>query len=84
MKTIDLTEVSALAHYVRSTCQPLIVTDNGETVAAVIPADEADIESLLLRINPRYRNILEPLQEPVELAGSLSSSDGRERLETEG
>ena len=81
MKTIDLSEVSALAPHVQPGSQePVIVIENGKTVAAILPADEGDIESLLLSINPQFQAILERSQRRLESEGGLSSAEVRSRL----
>ena len=81
MKTIELSEVSALAPHVQAgSREPVILTQNGETVAAIVPADEQDVESLLLSINPRFQAVLERSQQRLESEGGLSSSEVRSRL----
>ena len=84
MKSIELAEVSALGPYIRSTDEPLVVTENGQTIAAIIPTDDADLESLLLSINPQFENILERSQQRLESEGGLSSDEVRERLGIKG
>lgn len=81
MKSIELSEVSALALHVQSGAQePLFVTQNGRTVAAVVPTEDEDVESLLLSINPQFLAILERSQQRLESEGGLSGAEVRERL----
>jgi hypothetical protein len=81
MKTIDLSEVAALAPHVQAgSHDPVIVVENGKTVAAILPANEHDVESLLLSINPQFQAILERSQKRLEVEGSLSSAEVRRRL----
>ena len=81
MKSLDLSEVSALAPHLQSDAQePLLLTKNGHTVAAVVPADDDDVESMLLSINPQFQAILERSQQRLESEGGLSSAEVRERL----
>ena len=81
MKTIELSEVSALAPHVQAgSHDPVIVVQNGKTVAAILPADEQDVESLLLSINPQFQAILERSQQRLESEGALSSAEVRNRL----
>jgi len=81
MKTIDLSEVSALEPYVRPGCEePFVLTKDGEVIAAVVPADREDAESMLLSIDPKFQRILERSRQRLEEEGGLSSADVRERL----
>ncbi len=81
MKTIELSEVSALAPHVQSgSREPLILTQNGETIAAIMPIDDRDVESLLLSINPKFQAVLERSQHRLESEGGLSDSEVRSRL----
>jgi len=81
MKTIELSEVSALAPHVQSgSREPVILTQGGQAVAAVFPADEQDVESLLLSTNAQFQTILERSQRRLESEGGLSSAEVRRRL----
>ena len=81
MKTIELSEVSALVPLVHAGSQePVILMQNGQTIAAIVPADEQDVESLLLSINPQFQAILERSQQRLELEGGLSTDEVRKRL----
>lgn len=81
MKTIDLSEVSALAPLIGSASpEPVILTDNGQAVAAVVPTDERDVESLLLSINPQFQAVLERSKQRFEAEGGLSSDDVRKQF----
>jgi hypothetical protein len=81
MKTIELSEVSALAPYVqRGGREPVVLTENGEALAAIVPANAEEIEDLLLSMNPRFQAVLERSQQRLESEGGLSSAQVRERL----
>ena len=81
MKSIDLSEVSALAPLViPGSHEPVILKRNGQTVAAIVPADEQDVESMLLSINPQFQAILERSQQRMESEGGVPSAEVRRRL----
>jgi antitoxin (DNA-binding transcriptional repressor) of toxin-antitoxin stability system len=81
MKAIELSEVSALAPHIRPGCdEPLLLTDHGQVVATIVPADEHDAESMLLSINPKFLAILERSRRRLETEGGLSGDEVRERL----
>jgi hypothetical protein len=81
MKTLDLSAVAALVPHLQSDVQePLFLTKDGRTVAAVVPAGEEDVENLLLSINPQFQAILERSQTRLEAEGGLSTDEVRKRL----
>jgi antitoxin (DNA-binding transcriptional repressor) of toxin-antitoxin stability system len=81
MKAIEISEVSALAAYVKPGCsEPLLVTDRGRVVATVVPTDDDDAQSMLLSIDPKFGAILERSRLRLESEGGLSSADVRKRL----
>ena len=81
MKTIELSEVSALTPHVQpGSHEPVILTKDGQTIAAILPADEQDVESLLLSIDPQFQAVLERSHRRLESEGGLSSADVRARL----
>lgn len=81
MKSIDLSEVSALAPYMQgSNPEPLFLTQNGRTVAAVVPTDDEDVESLLLSVSPQFQALLERSQQRIEREGTITSAEVRKRL----
>jgi hypothetical protein len=81
MITIDLSEVSALAPHIQpGSNEPVILTDGGQTVAAVFPASEEDAESLLLSANAQFQAILERSQRRFESEGGIPSAEARRQL----
>ena len=81
MKAIELSEVSALAAHIKPGCdEPLLLTDHGQVVATIVPADQQDAESMLLSINPKFHAILERSRRRLETEGGLSSDEVRKRL----
>ncbi len=81
MKTIELSEVSVLAPYVQpGSVEPVILTQAGQAVAAVLPANEQDIENLLLSTNADFQAILLRSQKRLESEGAVSSAEVRRQL----
>jgi hypothetical protein len=81
MRTIELSEVAVLIPLLQSgRSEPLFVTQDGQTVAAIVPANEEDAESLLLSINPQFEAILERSQQRLESEGGITSAEVRQRL----
>ncbi len=81
MKAIELSQVSALTPYVKpGRGGPLLLTDHGQVVATIVPANERDAESMLLSINPKFNAILARSRQRLETEGGLSSDEVRKRL----
>ena len=81
MKTMDLSQVLALAAHVQPGSEELVIlTDQGRAVAAVVPATDDDVESLVLSINPAFQAILEKSEHRLRAEGGLSSQEVRKRL----
>jgi hypothetical protein len=81
MKTIELSEVSALVPLLQSgSREPLFVTQDGHTIAAIVPANEEEAEGLLLSVDPKFQAILERSQQRLESEGAVKSADVRKRL----
>lgn len=81
MKTIELSEVAALTPHVQTgSREPIVLMQNGKTIAAIVPADDQDIESLLLSIHPQFQAILDRSQHRFQSEGGLSTAEVRSRL----
>ena len=52
MKTIEFSEIISLLEEYDTIHQPLIVTRNGQPVAALLPIEASDLERLSLSMNP--------------------------------
>lgn len=81
MKTIELSDIAALSPHLESaSAEPVVVRSHGKTLAAVVPVNDDDVESLLLSINPRFQRILERSEERLRSEGSLTADEVRRRL----
>jgi hypothetical protein len=81
MKSIELSEVEALApHLQPGESEPLVVTKDGQTVAAIVPTNETDVEDLLLSVNVRFQAILNQSQRRMREEGVVSASEVRKQL----
>jgi antitoxin (DNA-binding transcriptional repressor) of toxin-antitoxin stability system len=81
MKSIELTDVAAIVPLVTSGSNEMVIlTQNGQTVAAVVPGNEQDVESLALSVNPQFQSILERSQKRLETEGGVTSAEVRARL----
>ncbi len=82
MKNIELTQATdSLGQSVRDLAgEPLVVTEAGVPIAALVPIDELDLESLALGSNPRFLAIIEEAREQCRQGLGLSTDDVRREL----
>ncbi|MBP0016754.1 MAG: type II toxin-antitoxin system Phd/YefM family antitoxin [Cyanobacteria bacterium SBLK] len=59
MKTVDIGEVASLLEKYDNRDRPLILTRNGQPVAALFPIEDLDSETLGLSVNPKFIKIIE-------------------------
>jgi hypothetical protein len=81
MKSIELSEVAALEPLLQSGGQePLFLTRDGQTIAAIVPANEQDVENMLLSIDPTFQSVLERSQRRLKAERALTSDEVRSRF----
>ncbi len=82
MKKVALGNATAsLAEYARQIDDgPLLVTERGKPLAALVSVRDADAESLALSMNPKFLAILERSRQRHETEGGISPDEMRRRL----
>ena len=82
MKSIDVSQATgSLGQYARELDrEPLILTDGGEPIAALVPIDDADLETVALGTNPRFMELIERARAQYRSGQSLSSDEVRREL----
>ncbi len=79
MRIASLAEVKArLSAYVDEsvTSGPVVITRNGKAVAVLVaPADDDDLESLLLSRSPRFQRLLARSRRSIESGTGLSEDE---------
>lgn len=82
MKKVALGNATAsLADYARQIDDgPLLVTERGKPLAALVSVRDADAESLALSMSPKFLAILERSRRRHETEGGISSDEMRRRL----
>ena len=83
MKKLELTQATnSLEHYARELeNEPVILTDGGHAVAALLPFDDADLESMALSLDPKFNVIIERAREEYRNGASLSAEVVRRELD---
>jgi len=82
VKTLEVAEATApLAEYARDVKkEPLILTIGGEPVAALVPIENADLETVTLSTHPQFLALIERSRGRQKAEDGISNSDMRHRL----
>jgi prevent-host-death family protein len=82
MKIIEKVEAKAsLAEYADQVrTEPVIVTDNGMPVAALIALENTDLETISLSTNSEFLALIERSRARQEAEGGISSEEIRRRF----
>ncbi len=82
MKTLEVRRATApLADYVRKVRrEPVILTDGGRPVAALVAIDKADLETAALATHPVFLALIERSRTRQRTEGGISSAEMRRRL----
>lgn len=75
MKTVEISEIITLLENYGKNEQPFIITRNGQPVAALLPVEDADIESLSLTLNSKFTNIIEKSRKNQKQEGRFFLED---------
>ncbi len=83
MKFIEQADATApLADYAESIRNgPLVVTNHGQPVAALVPIENADKETVTLSTNPEFLDLIERSRVRARAEGGISSEEMRRRFE---
>ena len=82
MKVIERTAATAsLADYAADIGNdPLVVTSDGQPVAALVPIQNADMETVALSTNREFLDLIERSRARVRAEGGISSAEMRRRF----
>lgn len=82
MKTLEITQATAsLAEYTRDVSkEPVIVTEGGKPIAALVPIENADWETVELSTHPQFLALIERSRARQKAEGGISSTEMRHRL----
>jgi prevent-host-death family protein len=82
MKTVELDQATAsLAEYAREVkSEPVLLTEHGHPVAALLSLENVDEESLSLSANPQFLEIIEQSRARLAAEGGISSDEMRRRF----
>ena len=82
MKTLEMVKATApLAKYAQNVGEePVIVTVDGRPVAALVPIENADLETATLSDHPQFLALIERSRARQKAQGGISSAEMRRRL----
>ncbi len=82
MKTVEMSEATGpLGEYAKKAGkEAVVVTRRGKPVAALVPVEDADMESLSLATNPDFLAIIERSRERCKPGSGISTGEMRRRL----
>ena len=82
MKMIEKAEATeSLAAYAEHTEDfPIVVTDHGQPIAALLPVPNADLETVSLSTNPQFLSLISRSRARQEKEGGISSEQMRRRV----
>ena len=81
MKVIRIEDAKkSLAEYATESDEAVVVTSNGKPVAALMPIEDADMETISLSTNPKFMRIIERSRKRQRKEVSVSSAEMRRRL----
>lgn len=83
MKTVEITDArDSLATYAEHRKDfPIVVTDHGRPVAALLALDNTDVETASLSANPQFISLIDRSRRHHAQKGGISSREMRKRLE---
>jgi len=82
MKTLEMAQATAsLAEYARGMGkEPVILTQRGKPIAALVSVENADLETITLSTHPRFIALIERSRARHKTQGGISSAEMRRRL----
>ena len=83
MKTVENTDATAsLASYAEHAEDfPIVITDHGRPIAALMPLPNADAETVSLSSNPEFLSLISRSRSRQTREGGISTQELRRRLE---
>jgi antitoxin (DNA-binding transcriptional repressor) of toxin-antitoxin stability system len=82
MKTLAITKATcSLADYAKNLQRgALVLTAKGKPIAALVPLENVDLETLSLSTNPQFLDLIERSRRRLEREGGIPEEEIRRRL----
>ncbi|MBC6453370.1 MAG: type II toxin-antitoxin system prevent-host-death family antitoxin [Hormoscilla sp. SP5CHS1] len=80
MRKVEISEAEApWAEYVQDR-EPIVLTRDGQPVAAVVPIEGIDLETLMVSVNPNFIDIIQRSRQSQKEHGRIFLEDVRQEL----
>ncbi|MBC6421425.1 MAG: hypothetical protein GDA38_07590 [Hormoscilla sp. SP12CHS1] len=80
MRKVEISEAEApWAEYVQDR-EPIVLTRDGQPVAAVVPIQGIDLETLMVSVNPNFIDIIQRSRQSQKEHGRIFLEDVRQEL----
>ncbi|MGK7905154.1 MAG: type II toxin-antitoxin system Phd/YefM family antitoxin [Hormoscilla sp.] len=80
MRKVEISEAEApWAEYVQDR-EPIVLTRDGQPVAAVVPIEGIDLETLMVSMNPNFIDIIERSRQSQKEHGRIFLEEVRQEL----
>lgn len=86
LRRVDVADATeSLATYVRKATGsgPVVVTEEGQPVAALVLLEDTDLESVAVSTDPKFMALIQRSRARYEREGGLSTAEVKRRLEGE-
>jgi hypothetical protein len=82
MKKIDVSQATApLGQYARELdFEPLVLTEGGQPIAALMPITDGDLETVALSTNPKFLLLIEQSRSQRKQGAGLSTDEVKREL----
>jgi hypothetical protein len=81
VEVADATE--SLATYIRKAAGPVVVTADGQPVAALVMLEDTDLKTVALSADPEFLELIQSSRACHAQEGGLSGAEVRRRLESD-
>lgn len=75
MRKVEISEIASLLENYDKNELPLILTRNGQPVAALFPVEDVDMETLSISMNPKFITIIEQSRKSQKEEGRIFLED---------
>jgi len=80
MRKVEISEAEApWAEYVQDR-EPIVLTRDGQPVAAVVPIEDIDLETLMVSMNPNFIDIIQRSRQSQKEHGRIFLEEVRQEL----
>ena len=80
MKTVEVNQTDSLWAEYTQTQEPIVITREGQPIAALVPVEGVDLETLSLSTNPEFWEIIDRSRQSQKQDGRIFLEEVRQEL----